>query len=218
VVVPPAPGLFSSLGLLFADVEHHFVQTLWRDVPQRLDCQEVNRCLEAMEGEALAALRREGFPEGRVRLMGLADMRYQGQRFELSVPLTTLRLAPEDAVTLAEGFHQEHWRTFGYRSQEQVQLVNLRLIARGIPQEPRMPDSLASQAVQPGRSSRMAYFGPSHGWLETPVISREALPIESCPGPLIVEEYDATTVVPPGASARRDPRGNILIALEERKA
>jgi N-methylhydantoinase A len=63
-------------------------------------------------------------------------------------------------------------------------------------------------------SSRRAYFGPEHSWVETAVIPREALNAEPRPGPFIVEEYDATTVVPPGAAARRDDWGNILISVE----
>ncbi len=212
VLVPPAPGLFSSLGLLFADVEHHHVQTLWRNLPQDLDCRDANDVIDAMEGAALATLEREGFPRNRVQVIIQADMRYQGQRYEMPVPIVTYPLTPEEVNGLVEQFHQEHQRTFGYRSEEQVQLVNIRLIARGIPEAPRMPEHLASASIQPLHSQRKAYFGPSHGWIEASVITREELPLELRPGPLIVEEYDATTLVPPGAAARRDRWGNILIA------
>jgi N-methylhydantoinase A len=214
VVVPPTPGLFSSLGLLFTDVEHHYVQTLWRNLPQDLDSQEANHALQRLEDEALIALRREGFPRERVQLIRHADMRYKGQKYELLVPLPSGSLTPADVGNMVERFHQEHQRTFGYRSEEQVQLVNIRLIARGVPATPRMPDRLESITVQPSHSSRRAYFGPAHGWRETPVISRQALPTAPCPGPLIVEEYDATTVVPPGAVVRVDQWGNIVITLE----
>jgi len=212
VLVPPAPGLFSSLGLLFADVEHHHVQTLWRNLPQDLDCREANDVIGALEGEALATLEREGFPRSRVQVIIQADMRYQGQKYEMPVPIVAYPLTPEEVNGLVEQFHQEHQRTFGYRSEEQVQLVNIRLIARGIPEAPRMPEHLASGSIQLLHSQRRAYFGPSHGWIEAAVITREELPLELRPGPLIVEEYDATTVVPPGAAARRDQWGNILIA------
>jgi N-methylhydantoinase A len=66
---------------------------------------------------------------------------------------------------------------------------------------------------EPGAStSRAAYFGPQEGWLDTPVLSRGdlATPRE---GPCIIEEYDATCVIPPGARASLDPRGSILITL-----
>jgi N-methylhydantoinase A/oxoprolinase/acetone carboxylase beta subunit len=57
-----------------------------------------------------------------------------------------------------------------------------------------------------------AYFGAEHGWLETPVLTRTDL-ASGRSDPLIVEEYDATCVVPPGASAERDAAGNIVIVL-----
>ena len=213
VVVPPAPGLFSSLGLLFADVEHHYVQSLWRNVPQDLDCAEANRTLETLEQEALAVLSSEGFPGERVRLIWQADMRYHGQQYELPVSLPAGRLTPRDVAELEQRFHGEHQRTFGYRSEEQVQMVNLRLIARGIPEEPRVPERLIPDPLPIATVPRRAYFGPSSGWLETPVISREELSTEGAEGPLIVEEYDATTVVPPCCTARRDEWGTISIAV-----
>ena len=64
------------------------------------------------------------------------------------------------------------------------------------------------------RTSRPAYFGPEHGLCDTPVLRREHLPTEPVHGPMIVEEYDATVVVPPGCSAARDHLGNIIIEVE----
>jgi N-methylhydantoinase A len=59
---------------------------------------------------------------------------------------------------------------------------------------------------------RRAYFGAPHGWVETPVLRRSELSVPRA-GPLIVEEYDSTCVVPPGARASLDAGGSILIAL-----
>ena len=66
--------------------------------------------------------------------------------------------------------------------------------------------------MQPEDTAREAYFGPKTGWLETPVIVRADL-AETRQGPLIVEEYDATCIVPPGAAAALDDYGNIVIEL-----
>ena len=61
---------------------------------------------------------------------------------------------------------------------------------------------------------RRAYFGPEHGPLDVPVISRAAL-LDSPPreGPLIIEEYDATCVVPPGCRVTLDALGDIDIEV-----
>ena len=61
-------------------------------------------------------------------------------------------------------------------------------------------------------SRRQAYFGPEMGWQETQVMARADLAVEHT-GPLIIEEYDATCLVPPGARAQQDDFGNIIIEL-----
>jgi N-methylhydantoinase A len=65
---------------------------------------------------------------------------------------------------------------------------------------------------------RKAYFGREHGLVETPVIERWELSAKPRPGPLIIEEYEGTTVVPPQASAMRDPLDNIIITLAEERS
>jgi N-methylhydantoinase A len=61
----------------------------------------------------------------------------------------------------------------------------------------------------------LAYFGPEYGLLETPVIARRELGSSARLGPLIVEEYEGTTVVPPRAQVIRDAYDNIVIELLE---
>jgi N-methylhydantoinase A len=60
---------------------------------------------------------------------------------------------------------------------------------------------------------RPAYFGEVFGLRETPVVRRAALPQDARPGPLVIEDHDATTVVPPDYSARRDAPGNVIIEV-----
>src|SRR5262249_12640161 len=83
VVVPPAPGLFSSFGLLYGDVEHHYVRT-YRRRTRQLDLGELGETWRRMEAEALAQLAEEGFTGDAVRLRRQAHLSYQGQAFELT--------------------------------------------------------------------------------------------------------------------------------------
>ena len=57
---------------------------------------------------------------------------------------------------------------------------------------------------------RRGYFGPQ-GWLDCDVINRSDLKAPHA-GPCIVEEYDATCLVPPGWNARLDAYGNIVMS------
>ena len=214
VIVPPSPGLFSSFGLLYADVEHHYSRT-FRRLVRKVDPAEIAAAWGGLEQQARAQLRADGFPDARVRVLRLANMHYQGQTFDLTVPLPDGPIDAAALQALEEGFGQEHERTYGHRAgpEEPVELVNIRVIGQGIPERPRVPERIAPERrAAMSRPARQAFFGRETGWLETPVIERADLAIAR-QGPLIIEEYDATCLVPPGATARLDGFGNIQIDL-----
>jgi len=218
IVVPPVPGLFSSLGLLFAEPEHHYLQTWVMDIRQ-VEVATLAGIFGRLAQDALATLAAEGYPRARVEVRRFADVRYLGQNSELTLPLQPGPLTPQHLQQLGEDFAREHEKTYGYRSpRETVQIVNVRLIARGLDPVGRVPARLlaSADAGRPPTSApppRRVYFGPDIGWIDTPIIQRATLAGAPQPGPLIVEEYDATTVVPPGATASLDAWGDIIIAL-----
>ena len=110
--------------------------------------------------------------------------------------------------------HAEHFKTYGHKAEgEPVELVAIRVIAT-VPSD-ELPERLAgwTPATDPGFSRRPAYFGAGPGTIDTPVSSRARLAGQVVPGPLIVEEYDATVLVPPGAEATVDEHNNIIITL-----
>ncbi len=228
IVVPPAPGLFSSFGLLYADVEHHYVRT-WRGLAREIEPSALGDVFHRMADEARAQLASEGFASPAVRIRRSADCRYHGQSFELTIPVGDGAVDAQTVRALEEAFGQEHERTYGHRAgpDEPVEIVSLRVVAQGIPERPRVPEGLRIDRVGSGRSggSRRVYFGPELGWRDTPIIDRPDLatprPGESTGGvsppwtmgPCIVEEYDATCVVPPDARVALDGHGNMVIAL-----
>jgi N-methylhydantoinase A len=168
-----------------------------------------------MERAARAELEAESFAGERVAIRRLASLHYQGQTFDLTVPVPEGPLGPDEALAIEEAFGREHERTYGHRAgeDEPVELTEIRLIARGILEQPVTPQGqspAAANAAGPGM--RAAYFGPEVGWLDTPVMTRAALATPR-QGPCIIEEYDATCVVPPGAKASLDAIGSILIEL-----
>jgi N-methylhydantoinase A len=214
IVVPPAPGLFSSFGLLYSDVEHHHVRS-YRRLLRVIAPGELDAIWARMEDAARDQLASEGFRGAAVRLRRAADLRYQGQSFELTVPIDDLTHGDATA-RIAAAFAREHERTYGHRAgpDEPVEIVSLRLLAQGIPDRPRVPERLQ---IEGGRAdaeprTRRVYFGPDHEWLATPIVGRGDL-AGGRRGPCIVEEYDATCVVPPGARAALDAWGNIVIDL-----
>jgi len=211
VIVPPMPGLFSAFGLLVADAEHHATQSL-RTRLSDADPARIARVLEALAEAGAQRLARDGFPPAQRSFRRAASARYLGQSSEIAVAI------PDDVgasalVTRLPGlFAAEHEHTYGFRApdDEEVELIGLSVMARGMPKTPRLPDRIppAATAVP---SHRRAWF-PDVGWIETPVAARAAL---SSPrqGPLIVQEYDATCLVPRGATVELDAFGNMVLSL-----
>ena len=213
IVVPPVAGLFSALGLLFADIEHRLVTAFYH----RLDAvgaDAINRAAGPLVEQVTNLLADEGFTASAMRaVLVAADIKYVGQMSTLPVPLPAF---PADAATtaaLAEAFAQAHEQTYGYRSDgERLQVIALRVIGRGISSEARVPERLTRAAERAAPAGmRRAYFCPAEGWIETPLVPRGALGEAPVAGPAIVEEYDCTTVVRPGWQIRRDRWNNMIV-------
>jgi N-methylhydantoinase A len=215
IVVPPSPGLFSAFGLLYADVEHHYSRT-FRRLLRSSNPQELADAWDQLVREAVAQLAADGFNADQMRIRRAANMHYQGQSFELTVPVPEGSLDLAALSQLAEAFGREHERTYGHRAgpEEPVEIVNLQVVGQGLPARPRMPDRLSPGRPDAGGSllPRQAYFGPQVGWLDTPVLRRADLATPR-QGPCIVEEYDATCLVPPNARVALDAYGHMIIDL-----
>jgi N-methylhydantoinase A len=208
IVVPPSPGLFSSFGLLYADVEHHYSRTL-RRLLRKSDLREIERAWEALARQARDQLRADGFTSERTRIQRTAALHYHGQTYELTVPVPE---GPLDIACLEEAFGREHEKTYGHRAgaDEPVELVAIQVVGQGLREGAAVPERVRPSRPEPTPPpARKAYFG---SWIETPVLRRSDLS-NGKEGPLIVEEYDATCVVPPGARAELDAAGNIVVDL-----
>jgi len=212
VLVPPAPGVFSALGLLTSAVEHEHSASVLRRVDE-LDDAALEAAFAALEARALAALAAEGHDPAQVRIKRSAELRYSGQAYELAVPAAS----GDTLAGVAARFHDEHRRTYGHSSPgDPVDVVSVRVWAQaGLPEGAldyaRLSAAAGGRHAAPAAGSRRAYFGRDTGFVDTPVVGRAALGSEWRAGPLIVEEYDATCVIPPGARARLDALGNIEI-------
>jgi N-methylhydantoinase A len=213
VVVPPSAGLFSSFGLLYADVEHHYSRT-FRRLLRQADLAEIERAWTALADQASAQLAAEEFMADRIRLRRSAALHYQGQSYELTVPVPDGAIDARMVEHLEEAFGQEHEKTYGHRAgkDEPVELVSIQVVGQGVREGSAIPERLKPSRAEPQPPPpRRAWFGDA-GWLETPIVRRSDLTGERR-GPFIIEEYDATCVVPPDATASLDAAGNVVIAL-----
>ena len=211
VIVPPAPGVFSAVGLLEARPEHHFVQTFITPV-SNIDLEAINEALNVMVKRASISLAEDGYGVDQVRWTRQLDIRYIGQAHELTVRTHASFIDSLGMEKMVESFHSDHDRTYGHQAPEEpVEVVNLRLSARStvgnVMPLRSLDDRSSDEAV------RDAYFGPLQGILSTPVVGRGSLTSDSRDGPIIIEEYDATTVVPPGCTVEIDAENNMVIKV-----
>ena len=214
VIVPREPGTMCARGILLADIALDFVRSEIRPLDETAWTRAKTLFAE-MAAEAESWLAAEGVPPAQRATRRAVELRYDGQNFEVRVPLgTTLPTLAE----LLEQFAQEHARTNGYAIPGRgVELVNCRLTAlghvpRGAPEPP--PEGGSPEAAR--MATRRVYFTAATGWQETPIYARERLPVGSrIEGPAIVEEMSATTLVFPGQAATLDADGNIIVRHQE---
>jgi N-methylhydantoinase A len=210
VLVPPAPGVFSALGLLFSDTEHEVVRTLMLRGDD-ITAERLESAFGRLETEARAHVDRDG--DAAVVVSRSADVRFAGQAYELPVPVPTGEI---DVARLRADFVAEHVRTYGHGSADDtVDVVSVRALARLERTAAQRYDPVAAiRSTPPMEGSRLAYFGPVSGLVETTVCNRAWLLGKSARGPLLVDEPDSTCVVPPGCVARVDDHGNIEVETD----
>jgi N-methylhydantoinase A len=213
VIVPIAAGVFSAVGLLFARLEVNETAAFLR-LASEASRDEVRRGFEALKRKVVGLL---GVPEGRIRFEPQGDARFKGQAFELTVPFDASAMGEGDSDPFdrfAAAFTAEHVARYGHAFNDAfpVEIVNLRLVGTAIDDRRPRTTAAASAPAAP-QTRRDVHWGPRHGTIDTPVVGRWALDATPRGGPLIVEEYEGTSVVPPDCTARLDAFGNIIIAL-----
>jgi N-methylhydantoinase A len=212
IIVPPLPGLFSTLGLLFSGVEHHDVRSCLLS-GETLNARTLEQIKMEMQRNMLAQFETEGYPANQVMLSCSVDIRFKGQASEIRIPVVDEHFTETTVQTLYITFETEHERLYGHRSDPDnpVEVVAVRLIGqagiRGQQGVLNPAERLGARAL-----SREAYFGASWGTIDTPVISRRDLGEEGTTGPLLIDEYDSTIVVPPDYRGFLDSEGNILMS------
>jgi N-methylhydantoinase A len=209
VVVPPLAGVFSAVGMLASDLEHIALDTVTRllDTLTRAELIEKKQRLAADVTRRLAA---DGFTGQRVALAWEADLRHEGQATEL-----TVHYDGDDLAEMAARFVAEYVRTYGYADESGIELVKLRVVGRGLRDERLDFAQLAIEAPAgaPTTQSRAVHFARGAAPVDTKIVPRSALSAEPRRGPLVIEEFDSTTVVPPDTRVHRDAMGNIVLEI-----
>ncbi|RDI72231.1 hydantoinase/oxoprolinase family protein [Halopelagius longus] len=214
VVVPRTAGVLSALGLLISDVLYDYSTSRVRPFSD-VDPRDVRDAFAEFVEDGRERLESEGFAGETARFEASVDLRYAGQSFELSVPVD-----PEfDADSLAdarERFHEAHERRYGHAyPEEPVELVTLRLRARGLVSPPDLDPEAREGSVADAVSEtrRVVLDGEA---FDARVYDRTRLPTDAAfEGPAVVEGEESTTVVHPDQTVRVDEAANLVVEVGE---
>jgi len=218
ILVPPRPGAFSALGLLCTDVVHDYIRSELRPLAE-ISADHAEAVFRQLEERARAELAAEGMRGTDARFARELDLRYTGQGYELRTPLDGLfvgMLRADSLRAARDRFDERHAQIHGHAAKERpVEIVSYRLRVRvAVPKyEPRA--QAAPPAPRPAaeaiKGRRQAAFNGTI--LKATLYERDGLDIgASIAGPAIVEQFDATTVIPSGWSGQVDGYGNLILA------
>ena len=210
VIVPPEPGNFSAIGMLLADARLDVARTMIRDFGEET-LPEIRAAFADADRHGVDIVAAE-VPGATATLARSIELRYRGQKHSFVIPVTDIG----GAAALREAFEAYYRERFGHSdSTAPIEIVGIRVSAYAHTEKPdlaRLPRAEDAAADPP--ASRPVWFGAAGGWIETPVRRRAALPAGfAAEGPLIVEEYGATTVIGPGDRCIVGALGEIRIAI-----
>ncbi len=214
VVVPRTAGVLSALGLLISDILYDFSTSRvrpWADVSPAA----LTERFQDFETQGRERLREEALPGERMAFERRVDLRYVGQSFDLPVPVPDGEITDEDMETVASRFHDRHERRYGHAyPEEPVELVTVRLRARGVVDEPDLrPEPVGGTVEAAVTDTReVVYDGRAR---ETRIYDRDAIPTDATfEGPAVVEGRESTVVVHPDQRVRADEYGNLHVEVE----
>ena len=213
ILIPPGPGLLCALGLLVADARRDFSRT--RILPLRngagASIAETARALGAQAEDWFA----DDYQASVTRAIDwAADLRYQGQSHELTLPIGGGPFAADVVERLATAFNGEHARLYGYAADAPIEVVTLRATARVATAQPPLDGEAPQSAISIARGVKgpRGAFSGALGFVACPVYDRDLLPEGAAiAGPAIIEQMDTTTVVFPSQRIDRDALGNLIM-------
>jgi N-methylhydantoinase A len=218
ILVPPRPGAFSALGLLCTDVVHDYIRSELRPLAE-ITADHAGDIFRQLERKASDELAAEGMSAADARFARELDLRYTGQGYELRTPLEGLfadRLTADALAAARDRFDERHARSHGHAAKERpVEVVSYRLRVRvAVPKyEPREAGAAPSPrpVANAIKGKRTVSFNGS--MTDAVLYERDGLDIGAAiAGPALVEQFDATTVIPPGWTGQVDGYRNLILA------
>lgn len=214
LIIPPFPGVMSAVGLATANRKTDAIASVNRSL-ENLTAGELNGLFTALEERCRASLAAQGVPAENQVLTRAGDFRYEGQSFEVTVPLDSREYGPGSIAEMGERFHKGHFDLYRYyRENETPFLVSIQVV--GTEREIANAATTETCAAVRGGSNedrtREVYSLERDCFQKVPVYLRSALAIGwSAVGPAIIEQFDSTVLVTETFDATIDASGSILL-------
>jgi N-methylhydantoinase A len=214
VVVPTYAGVASAFGATVMNIRHD-LEAFHHTTLAAADPARITAAFDGLEAQGRRLLLDDGIEAGQIRFTRSAQMRYQGQTYEVTVGLPEGVLDAPTLGRLMQSFHDVHRVEYGVASDEfQPEIVSLSVTAIGL--MPRLSEAppiarKSSDDALDVRHRRVRFDGQ---WIETPVYDGAALPAgASIAGPAVVEYDHAIAILPPESSGRVDGHFNLVITV-----
>jgi N-methylhydantoinase A len=209
VLVPGIPGAFSAWGMLQGEIRHDTAQTFYRPLDGAgNDLPDVVSTLKERTSSTLETNHRGGTPRFEVA----ADLRYVGQEYALTLPLSAGEISEIDSHTtaLARRFHGAYSERYGHASAEEpIEFVALRVAAIATLERPTRNVRPTGEDGDRRNDARVPIRFAGQDW-EAELHERQQLS-GRVTGPAVVLEETCTTVVPPGWIALPVDFGHLLL-------
>jgi N-methylhydantoinase A len=214
IVIPPSPGVLSALGLAVADIKTSQITSVNMSF-DKLEFESLVHEFKILENKASNLLDSHSVPSKKMSFLRSADIRYENQSYDLSVPLDNC--FKDGLESWAESFQESHKKNFHFSMPDAIPfLVNIEVTGVGKKTKPQMNSRKTKSSEIKAISTRKVYFVESGGFLKSSVYNRENLSSgDNFYGPAIIDQFDTTTLIPPKSSFKIDSLQNIIINLGE---
>lgn len=211
-IIAPYAGVFSAFGFACADIERYWIKGFTRPWDERV-IEELNAAFRQLKKEASASAVGWSLGSTDLHLDMQVDLRYYRQASELTIPVSDQTVTPELLQKLRIAFDQEHNKTFGHAfTHAPVEVACLRVISRiPMPKSPLTGLTGRGLVRKAAGQKRRAYFGREIGFVDAPVLGEADLGQTPTAGPILIDKYDTTIVVPPGCEIYRAAGGCLVI-------
>ena len=213
VIIPPAPGVLSSMGLLVSQLRTDYTRTCF-ETPPDFNYARIASTYAELEAEAMLWFDRERVPASARRLTRRASLRYRHQGFELDTPWAGDEISAATTEQTIEAFHRLHEQLYTFAQRDTpVELVTLQVVAVGELSQPRLTERRAGGGLADARIDQIAVHFED-GTQTVPIYDRDQLANGiSFLGPALVTQLDSTTLIHSDQQVTCDQFGNLIVEM-----